>query len=89
MTASAAGRSRAFTSHPHPRGNRGRRRSRQTDLGDPLRVGRGRIAGNLNETAQADYVVAGLERGSRRMAMDGALFQWGLIPGADLGGGTG
>ena len=88
MTALSAGRSRAFTSHPHPRGDRGRRRPRQTDLGDPLRVGRGRIAGNLNETTQADYVVAGLERARAEWPWMGPLFQWGLIPGADLGGGT-
>ena len=48
----------------------------------------GRIAGNLTETTQADYVVAGLERARAEWPWMGPLFQWGLIPGADLGGGT-
>ena len=47
-----------------------------------------RIAGSLSETTQADYVVAGLERARAEWPWMGPLFQWGLIPGADLGGGT-
>ena len=46
------------------------------------------IAGRIGETTQADYVVAGLERARAEWPWMGPLFQWGLIPGADLGGGT-
>ncbi|HEX2281616.1 MAG TPA: beta-galactosidase [Thermomicrobiales bacterium] len=46
------------------------------------------IAGSVGETTQADYVVAGLERARAEWPWMGPLFQWGLIPGADLSGGT-
>jgi hypothetical protein len=48
----------------------------------------GRFAGSFAETTQADYVVAGLDRARAEWPWMGPLFQWGLIPGADLGGGT-
>jgi hypothetical protein len=48
----------------------------------------GRIAGSVGETTQAEYVVAGLERARAEWPWMGPLFQWGLIPGADLSGGT-
>lgn len=47
-----------------------------------------RIAGSVDATTQADYVVAGLERARAEWPWMGPLFQWGLIPGADLSGGT-
>ena len=47
-----------------------------------------RIAGSVGETTQADYVVAGLERARAEWPWMGPLFQWGLIPGPDLSGGT-
>ena len=46
------------------------------------------IAGPVRETTQADYVVAGLERARAEWPWMGPLFQWGLIPGVDLSGGT-
>ena len=46
------------------------------------------IAGSQSETTQADYVVAGLERARAEWPWMGPLFQWGLIPGADVSGGT-
>ena len=42
----------------------------------------------LNETVQAAYTIAGLERARAEWPWMGPLFQWGLIPGADLSGGT-
>jgi hypothetical protein len=42
----------------------------------------------VSERMQADYVVAGLERARAEWPWMGPLFQWGLIPGPDLGGGT-
>jgi hypothetical protein len=44
--------------------------------------------GALGEGTQADYVIAGLERARAEWPWMGPLFQWGLIPGPDLGGGT-
>lgn len=44
--------------------------------------------GVFGETTQADYVVAGLERARAEWPWMGPMFQWGLIPGPDLGGGT-
>jgi hypothetical protein len=46
------------------------------------------LAGSVSETTQADYVIAGLKRARAEWPWMGPLFQWGLIPGADLGGGT-
>lgn len=45
-------------------------------------------AGAFGEGAQAAYVVAGLERARAEWPWMGPMFQWGLIPGPDLGGGT-
>jgi hypothetical protein len=45
-------------------------------------------AGGLTEASQAAYVVAGMERSRAEWPWMGPLFQWGLIPGPDLGGGT-
>ncbi|MFN8593091.1 MAG: hypothetical protein U0031_16670 [Thermomicrobiales bacterium] len=44
--------------------------------------------GAIDEATQADYVIAGLERARAEWPWMGPLFQWGLIPGPDLGGGT-
>lgn len=44
--------------------------------------------GRFGESAQADYVVAGIQRARAEWPWMGPLFQWGLIPGPDLGGGT-
>jgi hypothetical protein len=44
--------------------------------------------GTLGESTQADYVVAGIERTRAEWPWMGPLFQWGLIAGPDLGGGT-
>ena len=43
---------------------------------------------SVSEETQADYVLAGLERARAEWPWMGPLFQWGLIPGPDLGGGT-
>ncbi len=45
-------------------------------------------SGVLTEATQASYVVAGLERARAEWPWMGPLFQWGLIPGPDLAGGT-
>jgi hypothetical protein len=45
-------------------------------------------SGLLTETTQAAYTIAGLERSRAEWPWMGPLFQWGLIPGPDLGGGT-
>jgi hypothetical protein len=45
-------------------------------------------AGWIDETIQPDYVVAGLDRARAEWPWIGPLFQWGLIPGPDLGGST-
>ena len=45
-------------------------------------------SGAIDETTQAEYVVAGLERARAEWPWMGPLFQWGLIAGPDLGGGT-
>jgi len=44
--------------------------------------------GSFGASAQADYVIAGLERSRAEWPWMGPLFQWGLLPGPDLGGGT-
>ncbi len=44
--------------------------------------------GVVSESTQAGYAVAGLERARAEWPWMGPLFHWGLIPGADLGGGT-
>ena len=44
--------------------------------------------GVVPENAQAAYTVAGLERARAEWPWMGLVFHWGLIPGADLGGGT-
>ncbi|MBW3632991.1 MAG: beta-galactosidase [Chloroflexi bacterium] len=46
------------------------------------------IAGPVRETTRAAYVIAGLERARAEWPWMGPMFQWGLIPGADLSGGT-
>jgi hypothetical protein len=45
-------------------------------------------AGNISASTQAAYVVAGLQRARAEWPWAGLLFQWGLLPGADLDGGT-
>ena len=45
-------------------------------------------AGFLTESTQAAYTIAGLERARAEWPWMGPLFQWGLIPGPDLGGQT-
>jgi hypothetical protein len=42
----------------------------------------------LPATTQGAYIVAGLTRSRAEWPWMGPLFQWGLIPGPDLGGGT-
>jgi len=42
----------------------------------------------IDEGTQADFVVAGLERARAEWPWMGPLFQWGFIPGPDLGRGT-
>jgi hypothetical protein len=42
----------------------------------------------ITETIQADYVLGGLQRAREEWPWMGPLFHWGLVPGADLGGGT-
>lgn len=44
--------------------------------------------GSLPDGTQASYVIAGLERARAEWPWMGPLFQWGLVPGPDLGGGT-
>jgi hypothetical protein len=45
-------------------------------------------AGPVDAGTQAEYVVAGLQRARDEWPWMGPLFQWGLIPGPDLGGQT-
>jgi hypothetical protein len=47
-----------------------------------------REGGAIDATTQAAYVVAGLERARAEWPWMGPMFQWGLLPGPDLGGGT-
>jgi hypothetical protein len=42
----------------------------------------------LTESTQAAYTIAGVERARAEWPWMGPLFQWGLIPGPDLGGET-
>jgi hypothetical protein len=44
--------------------------------------------GSFGANTQSDYVIAGLERARAEWPWMGPLFQWGLIPGPDLGGST-
>lgn len=44
--------------------------------------------GRFGEESQADYVLAGLARARAEWPWMGPMFQWGLTPGPDLGGGT-
>ena len=45
-------------------------------------------AGGISASTQASYVVAGLQRARAEWPWSGLMFQWGLLPGADLDGGT-
>jgi hypothetical protein len=45
-------------------------------------------SGFLTDSMQAAYSIAGLERARAEWPWMGPLFQWGLIPGPDLGGDT-
>jgi hypothetical protein len=44
--------------------------------------------GRIDADTQAAYVIAGLGRARAEWPWMGPLFQWGLLPGPDLGGGT-
>jgi hypothetical protein len=45
-------------------------------------------AGGIDASTQAAYAVAGLQRARAEWPWAGLLFQWGLLPGPDLEGGT-